>query len=108
MNTPATPAQAPVIPLENILTGISDMTRWRIFDELLKGEPLPVQELAKRLGVPSTNISKHVNLLLRLGMLKRGYGSLYSIPACYLVPGQRALDFGAVLLRLDWLDAKSA
>ena len=31
-------------------------------------------------------------------------GNLYSIPACFLVPGQRAHDFGAILLRLNRLD----
>jgi DNA-binding Lrp family transcriptional regulator len=96
----------PVIPLEPLLTAVSDLTRWRILDELLKGEALPVLELAKRLHVPATNISKHCTVLLRLGILRRGYGNLYSIPACFTVPGQRVLDFGAVLLRLDRLDAK--
>jgi hypothetical protein len=51
MNDPATPAAPPVLPLAGILTAISDLTRWRILDELLKGEPLPVKELARRLGV---------------------------------------------------------
>ncbi len=106
MNTPASTSQMPVIPLENIVRAVSDLTRWRIFDELLKSEPLPASELAKRIGVPRVNISKHVAVLLSFGLLRRGYGNLYSIPACYLVPGQRALDFGAVLLRLDRLDAK--
>ncbi len=106
MNTTITPAQIPVIPLASLLNAVSDMTRWRILNELLKGEALPVLELSKRLGVQSTNLGKHCAVLLGLGILKRGYGKLYSIPACYLVPGQRALDFGAVLLRLDWLDAK--
>ena len=96
----------PVIPLEDIVRAVSDLTRWRILDELLKGEPLPISELAKRIGVPRVNISKHAACLFSVGLLRRGYGNLYSIPACYLVPGQRALDFGAVLLRLDRLDVK--
>lgn len=103
--TPAT-APMPDIPLESLQTAISDMTRWRILDELLKGEALPVGELANRLRVPPTNIGKHCAVLLSVGMLRRGYGQCFSIPTCFLVPGQRALDFGAVLLRLDRLDAK--
>ncbi|MBI5684049.1 MAG: helix-turn-helix transcriptional regulator [Verrucomicrobia bacterium] len=106
MNTPTTASQMPVIPLKIAIRAASDMTRWRMFDELLKGEPLPASELAKRIGVPRSNISKHLALLVAFGLLRRGYGNCYSIPACYLVPGQRALDFGAVLLRLDRLDAK--
>ena len=102
--TPTPAAPIPVIPLANILTAISSEIRWRIFDELLKGEPLPVIELARRLGTPATNLSKHVNLLRNFGLLQRGYGNLYRIPAPFLIPGQRALDFGAVLLRLDRLD----
>ena len=106
MNTTTAPAQIPVIPLASLLNAVSDMTRWRILNELLKGEALPVLELSKRLGVESTNLGKHCAVLLQLGILQRGYGKLYRISACYLVPGQRALDFGAVLLRLDRLDAK--
>ncbi|MGB8169156.1 MAG: metalloregulator ArsR/SmtB family transcription factor [Chthoniobacteraceae bacterium] len=106
MNSPETPAPAPFIALGDILTAISDRTRWRILDELLKGEPLPVMELARRLGAPGTNISKHMNVLRTFGLVTRGFGSLYRIPAPFLVPGQRALDFGAVLLRLDRLDGE--
>ena len=68
-------------------------TRWRIFDELIKGDALP-----------AANISKHLATSLRLGVIERGYGTHYKIPARFLVPGQRALDLGAVLLRLDRLD----
>jgi DNA-binding IclR family transcriptional regulator len=103
---PVPPDTMPVIPLEDILTAVSDMTRWRILDELLKGEPLPAQELSTRLGVPATNISKHCLTLLRFGIVQRGYGNLYKITPAHLIPGQRAIDLGAVVLRLDRLDAK--
>lgn len=106
MITPVAASPTPVIPLERILRAVSDLTRCRIFDALLNSEPLPASELSKRLGFPRVNISKHVAYLLSVGLLRRGYGNLYSIPACFLVPGQRALDFGAVLLRLDRLNAK--
>lgn len=105
MSTPATPAPMPTLPLANILTAISDLTRWRILDELLKGEPLPVKELARRLGVPATNISKHCTALCQFGIVLRGFGNLFKIPDHFQMPGQRALDLGAVVLRLDRLDA---
>ena len=84
-------------------TAISDKTRWRILDELLKGEALPAIELGKRLKVPATNISKHCVVLHRCGILKRDYG-LYKINPAHLIPGERALDLGAVVIRLDRAD----
>lgn len=106
MTTPAPSAatEPSFPPLDRLLTVISDRTRWRILDEILKGEPLPVYELARRLGVPPANISKHVAVLARAGVVVAGFGRCYRIPSAYLVPGQRALDLGAVVLRLDHLD----
>lgn len=96
---PAT-ATAPQIPFDSLLTAISDKTRWRILDELFKGEALPANEIAKRLKVPATNISKHCVVLHRCGILRRDYG-LYKINPAHLIPGERALDLGAVVIRLD-------
>jgi hypothetical protein len=107
METPATtPANStiPHMPLASVLTVISDKTRWRIFNELLDSEPLPVKEIARRLGVTSGKISKHCNVLHDYGVARRGYGGLYSIYPHFIVPGQRALDFGSALIRLDHLD----
>jgi hypothetical protein len=51
-------------------------------------------------------LAKHALILLRTGLLERGYGQLYRIPARFLVPDQpHAIDLGIVLLRLDRLDA---
>ena len=93
-------ATAPQIPFDSLLTAISDKTRWRILDELFKGEALPAIEIGKRLKVPATNISKHCVVLHRCGILKRDYG-LYKIHPAHLIPGERALDLGAVVIRLD-------
>jgi hypothetical protein len=106
MTTPASPAKAPVIPLNQLVTALSDKTRWRIFAELLKSEALPVVELSRRLGVPATNISKHVTLLRNFKLLDRGYGNLYRIPAHFLVPGENTVDFGQAVLRLDRVEQK--
>ena len=96
-------ATAPQIPFDSLLTAISDKTRWRILDELFKGEALPAIEIGKRLKVPATNISKHCVVLHRCGILKRDYG-LYKINPAHLIPGERALDLGAVVIRLDRAD----
>jgi DNA-binding transcriptional ArsR family regulator len=73
MTTP--PAKAAAISWRHLVTALSDKTRWRIFAELVKSEPLPVAELSRRLGVPATNISKHMNLLRRFRIVERGLGS---------------------------------
>jgi hypothetical protein len=87
--------------LARIVTAISDITRWRILAELSKGEALPTGELAKRLAAPATNISKHLTYLHRIGILQRGFGKLYRIAERYVVAGERTLDFGVAVLRLD-------
>jgi DNA-binding IclR family transcriptional regulator len=66
----------------------------------VKSKSPPTNELAKRLKVPATNISKHCVVLHRCGILKRDYG-LYKINPAHLIPGERALDLGAVVIRLD-------
>ena len=94
------------VPFNTIVTVISDRTRWKILAELHKGEPLPAGELAKRLGVPATNISKHLVRMRKSGVLDRGFGKLYRIPQRFFVEGQQALDFGVVVLRLDRMSQK--
>ena len=106
MNTsaPPPPPSAPALDFQDILTALSNQTRWHILHQLLAGnnEPLMVLDFAKTLGVPATNISKHINILRRCGILRCGRGNLYSVLPHLLVPGQPfALDLGAVLLRLD-------
>ena len=86
-----------------ILTLVSEKNRWLIFRELMKGKPLPTLELAKRLGIDRSNVSKHLNYMARCGFLIRGFNSLFEIPPQFIVPGENALDFGAVLLRFDHL-----
>ncbi len=108
MPSPSASEAMPDILLKTLLTAISDLTRWRVLAELLKGEPLPIYELARRLKVNRNTLSKHVAVLRNCGILWIGYGSLYRIAPAYLVPGQRALDFGAVVLRLDRLEHRPA
>ncbi|MEO8615338.1 MAG: hypothetical protein ABI600_09370 [Luteolibacter sp.] len=70
----------------------------------MKGEPLPVKELARRLSAKPGNISKHCAVLIEFGITQRGFGNLFKIQPHLLVPGQNAVDFGTVLIRLDHLD----
>ena len=96
----------PVLDLADILTTVSDLTRWRIFRELLKGEPLPGNELARRLGTTPSNMSRHLTYMASVSILQRGYGSLYRIPAHFIAEEPNTLDFGAVVLRLDRLPSE--
>ena len=99
--TPHPKSAASRVSFDAVLTLVSEKNRWRIYRELLKGKPLPVSELAKRTGADRSNVSKHVNYMERRGFLIRGFGNLYEIPPQFIVPGENALDFGAVLMRFD-------
>ncbi len=90
----------PAFPSQSLLTAISNVTRWQILDELLKGEPLPIYELARRLKINRSTLSKHVAVLSLQGILVSGYGAVYRVAPRFLVEGERALDLGPVVLRL--------
>lgn len=91
----------PKIPLATLLTGVSSHTRWKIFYELMHGGPTTPTLLAKRIGEPVTNVSKHLAFLRDARMLERQVGRVYKVPEHFIVPGERTIDFGAVVLRLD-------
>ena len=90
--------------LEKIVPGIGTIKRWRILVELGKGEPLPAQEIARRVRISRGTASRILIQLREAGMLERGYGHLYRIPQRFIVPGENAIDFGAFVLRLDYPD----
>ncbi len=87
--------------LDDILSAIGDINRWRILVELSKGEPLPVAELSRRIGRPANVLSKHIAQLREAGIVTRGFGNLYRIPADTLDIAARTVDIGPMLLRLD-------
>jgi DNA-binding MarR family transcriptional regulator len=63
---------------------------------------LPVAELARRLRETPSSMSKHVAILRRSGIISHGTGSRdYRIPEAYQVPGERAVDLGWALVRLE-------
>ena len=107
METPATTPEistGPRVSVSALTTLLADKTRWRILAELVKGEPLPVKEIARRLSAKPGNISKHCAVLLGFGIVQQGFGNLYKIQPHFLVAGECAVDFGTVLIRLDHLD----
>lgn len=94
---PAAKNLKPRLPVASQLSAISSLSRWLILNELMK-EPMPVCAIAASLRVSETSISKHISVLLAAGIVHRHYG-LYRIDSRFLVPGERALDFGTVLIR---------
>ena len=104
MPTPSTPIAAggASIPLESLTFILAEATRWRILAELSLGEPRMVVELARKLGRTPTNISKHLTVLRDAGLVVAGSGRLYRIADAFRpATGQREIDFGVCLLRLD-------
>jgi DNA-binding transcriptional ArsR family regulator len=87
--------------LKTLLIAIGDTNRWRIFAEMFGEEAMPLTEIARRAGLPVTNTSKHLAVLVGAGILERAYGKLYRLRSRWVVPGERALDFGRVRIRLD-------
>jgi predicted transcriptional regulator len=96
---PAVKNLKPRLPVASQLSAISSLSRWLILNELMK-EPLPVFAIAAALRVSETSISKHMAVLLSVGIVHRHYG-LYRIDSRFRVQGERSLDFGSVLIRFD-------
>jgi len=66
------------------------------------GEPLMVTEIAERVGISPNLTSRHLAGMRKAALVVCGRNRLYQIPKQYLpVPGQRVVDFGHCLLRLD-------
>lgn len=96
---PAAKNLTPRLPIPKQLSAISSVSGWLILNELMK-EPMPVCAIAGALRVSETSISKHMAVLLSVGIVHRYYG-LDRIDSRFLVPGERSLDFGTVLIRFN-------
>jgi DNA-binding transcriptional ArsR family regulator len=106
VNTPNDAQKAvPALPLPNLdhlADALGHAARWRILKELSLGEPRMVKELAKVAGCSPDMASKHLAKLRKAGAVVQGRGRLYQIPKHHLpAPGERVVDFGHCLLRLD-------
>ena len=94
------------LSLDTVLRIISCRTRWQILDALLTTEAMVPIDLAKALSLHVDNVSKHLVLMKRLGVIEQRIGRAYSVNPRYRVPGERALEFGAALIRLDRLSKR--
>ena len=103
MNPYEIPAAIKLLPDRALLAAaLGYHDRWIILNELSKGEPLMVLELAKLIGKSPDATAKQMLMLRRAGLAVQAHGRLYSIPKQYLPqPGQPVVDFGHCLLRLD-------
>ncbi len=108
MASPKKPASAPHPSFADLISVVASPERWRIYTELAKGEPLPVGEIARRVGLTPNGASKLLLRLERSGLLERRYGRVYRIPPKFLVQGEAKLDFGPIVARLDYQDKESA
>jgi DNA-binding transcriptional ArsR family regulator len=90
-----------------VLKALSDETRWRIVQMLLKNERANVNELSEKLKVTQPNISKHLRILREAGVVvseKEGTTVWCRVePAIrqQLRGGGKALDLGCCSFRFD-------
>ena len=102
MTLPTPPPGGPLVSLDVLSTILHEPARWMVFRELAKGEPLPVQELARRAGKSPAVMSKHMRMIRRAGLAVTGYGRLYRLaPGVRVDVEARVIDLGHCLLRLD-------
>ena len=93
---------SPVLSLKQVASLLKDPARWTVLHELCKEPALPVNELARRIGRSPSTTSKQMALMLKLGVVKVGYGRLYSLaPAFRPAPGALEIDLGHCRVCLD-------
>lgn len=96
------PASAPQLPLEDQCYLLGHELRIGILRELAKGQPLPVGELARRLGCTPNAMSKQMALIGETGVVQQIYGRLYMMAPHHLPPpGATTLDLGQLVLKLQ-------
>ena len=88
--------------LERLALMVSHVTRLKMLRELSLGEVREIRELAQVAGCSYDLALKHLGLMARAGLVARGRGKVYLIPPQFLpVAGERVVDYGWVLLRLE-------
>jgi len=96
----------PVLSVADVSSLLGNPARWIALRELCKEPALPVYELGKRMGITPAAASKHVALMLRIGVVTAVYGRLYALaPAFRPAPGTLEIDFGHCVVRLDRLSS---
>ena len=72
-----------------------------ILRELARGEPLPVNEIARRLGRKPAMISNHLATLRTYAVVQMVYDRFYRLAPVYApAPDAAGIEFGDFLLRL--------
>ena len=88
--------------VEDVARILGEPARWHLLRELAKGEPMPVKELARRIGKSADMTSKHLAFLRDMGVVMTKYNRIYQlVPALAPAPGATHLDFGHCLVRLE-------
>ena len=91
----------PLLSLEDQCFLLSDATRVAILRELACGEPLPVNEIARRLGRKPAMVSNHLATLRTYAVVQMVYDRFYRLAPAYApAAGASGLEFGDFLLRL--------
>ena len=94
--------ETPLFPLSVVQSTIGSPARWAILRELADGNSLMVSELAQRLGMSPSAISKQLAQLTADGVVINPRGRLYEIdPRLIADKTERILDFGYCLVRLN-------
>jgi biotin operon repressor len=105
MDNPSSTTPTPTPPLPprtKLISAIGCEKRWTILAALCDGEPLPASDIAKLIGCTVSGASKHMWALCNAGVVVQGKGRLYRLaPGVQPQPGQRVVDFGHCVLRLD-------
>lgn len=82
-------------------SGLGSPVRWRILEELSRGDGLMIVEVAERLGMKQGTVSKHMKVLRDHGLVATNRAGLNMIPPGHLVSAKEGIvDFGNCLLRL--------
>lgn len=96
-----------LVPREALMSALDSPSRLAILATLCAGEPLGASDLAQVAGCTPSAASKHMRILVSAGICVQGRGRLYRLaPGFQTQPGARELEFGHVLLRLDYQPAR--
>jgi DNA-binding transcriptional ArsR family regulator len=105
----AAPEATALLDPITVLMAVADPVRYAILRELARGTPLPVKELARRVGRAPDATSKHLRVLrdARILSIVRSAGEdgrkqIHELPALFRsrdAAGKPLADLGAVVLR---------
>jgi DNA-binding transcriptional ArsR family regulator len=100
-NSPSAPAIPAGFSFAALASGLGSPIRWRILQEISRGEGLLIVELAERLGMKQGTVSKHMKVLRDHGLVATNRAGLNSIPPGRLISAEEGIvDYGNCLLRL--------